>query len=107
VIYATQETSVESTIDEMDTFEVPEDEDASIIDKITGLVTNAVDEAVNQATDMVTDLIESLAIMLTVSCLIPILVFVLLIWMIKMIFTNASAHIDEETIKKICEYMKK
>jgi hypothetical protein len=107
VIYATQETSVESTIDEMDTFEVPEDEDASIIDKITGLVTNAVDDAVDRATDMVTDLIESLAIMLTISCLIPILVFVLLIWMIKMIFSNASTHIDEDTIRRICENIKK
>jgi hypothetical protein len=107
VVYATQETNVESTIDEMDTFEVPEDEDASIIDKITGLVTNAVDDAVERATDMVTDVIESLAIMLTISCLIPILVFVLLIWMLKMIFTNASAHIDEDTIRRICESIKK
>jgi hypothetical protein len=105
VIYATQETGVESTIDEMDNYEVPEDEDTSIIDKITGIVTNAVDDAVDRATDMVTDLIESLAIMLTISCLIPILVFVLLIWMIKMIFTNASIHIDEDTIKRIRSHM--
>jgi hypothetical protein len=106
VVYATQETDVESTIDEMDNFEVPEDEDANIIDKITGLVTNAVDFAVDRATDIVTDLIGSLAIMLTISCLIPILVFVLLIWLLKMIFTNTSVHIDADTIRKIGEHWK-
>jgi hypothetical protein len=95
LIYETQQTSIENTIDEMDSFEVSEDtdEDESIIDKLTGLVTNAVDSTVDDATSMVTDLIESLAVMLAISCLIPILVFVLIIWMLKMIFSTPSIHL--------------
>jgi hypothetical protein len=101
IIYETQENSIDTTIDKMDSFEVPEDDDESILDKITGLVTNAVDIAIDSATSLLTDLIESLAVMLTISCLIPILVFVVIIWIIKMLFNSASGHIDEDTIKKI------
>jgi hypothetical protein len=101
IIYETQENSIDTTIDKMDSFEVPEDDDESILDKITGLVTNAVDIAIDSATSLLTDLIESLAVMLTISCLIPILVFVVIIWIIKMLFNSASGYIDEDTIKKI------
>jgi hypothetical protein len=103
VIYETQENSVNATIDEMDNYEVPEDEDEGILDKITGLVTSAVDKAVDDATNLLTELIESLAVMLTISCLIPILVFVVIIWMIKTLFNSTSGRIDEEAIKKIIE----
>jgi competence protein ComGC len=101
VINETQENSIDTIIDEMDSFEVPEDENESILDKITGLVTSAVDKAVNDATSLLTELIESLAVMLTISCLIPILVFVVIIWLIKMLFNSTSGHIDEDTLKKI------
>jgi hypothetical protein len=107
IIYETHEISVESTIDEMDNFEVPEDEDESILDKITGLVTSAVDNAIDRATSLVTDLIESLAVMLTISCLIPILVFVLMVWLIKTIFNIPPMRIDGDPIQKIGHHLPK
>jgi hypothetical protein len=101
IIYQTQETTVDSTIEDMDNFEVETDESESILDKVTGLVTNAVDSSIDKATSLVTDLIESLAIMLTISCIIPLLVFVFFAWMIKMVFNSAAVHIDYGAIKKI------
>jgi cellobiose-specific phosphotransferase system component IIC len=104
IIYETQANSVNATIDEMDNYEIPEDEDEGILDKITGLVTSAVDKAVDDATSLLSDLIESLAVMLTISCLIPILVFVVIIWMIKTLFNSGiSGHLNEDIIKKISE----
>jgi hypothetical protein len=97
VIYQTQETSINSTIEEMNSLDSAADESGSILDKIKETANNAK----NLLSGMVTDLIESLAVMLTITCLIPVLVFLFFVWLIKMVFNSMAIHMDDEAVRRI------
>jgi predicted PurR-regulated permease PerM len=97
VIYQTQETSINSTIEEMNSLDSAEEESGSILDKIKETANNAK----NLLSGMVTDLIESLAVMLTITCLIPVLVFLFFVWLIKMVFNSMAIHMDDEAVRRI------
>jgi predicted PurR-regulated permease PerM len=97
VIYQTQETSINSTIEEMNSLDSSADESGSILDKIKETANNAK----NLLSGMVTDLIESLAVMLTITCLIPVLVFLFFVWLIKMVFHSMTIHMDDEAVRRI------
>jgi predicted PurR-regulated permease PerM len=97
VIYQTQETSINSTIEEMNSLDSSADESGSILDTIKETANNAK----NLLSGMVTDLIESLAVMLTITCLIPVLVFLFFVWLIKMVFNSMAIHMDDEAVRRI------
>jgi hypothetical protein len=97
IIYQTQETSINSTIEEMNSLDSAADESGSILDKIKETASNAK----SLLSGLITDLIESLAVMLTITCLIPVLVFLFFAWLIKMVFISLATHIDEEAVRRI------
>jgi hypothetical protein len=97
IIYQTQETSINSTIEEMNSLDSSEDGSGSILDKIKETASNAK----SLLSGLITDLIESLAVMLTITCLIPVLVFLFFVWLIKMVFNSLAIHIDEEAVRRI------
>ena len=45
-------------------------------------------------------MLESLAVMIVTACVIPVLVFVLLVWIVKTIFSSTAFNIDKLVIKQ-------
>ena len=81
-IYQTQEDTVSQTIEEYNNLDVSGDSDSGIIGEITTITTNTIDKVTN----FISDLTESLAVMIVTACIVPVLVFVLLVWIMKVMF---------------------
>ena len=81
-IYQTQEDTVAQTIEEYNNLDISGDSDSGIIGEITTITTNTIDKV----TDFISDLTESLAVMIVTACIVPVLVFVLLVWIMKVMF---------------------
>ncbi len=81
-IYQTQEDTVAQTIEEYNNLDISGDSDSGIIGEITTITTNTIDKVTN----FISDLTESLAVMIVTACIVPVLVFVLLVWIMKVMF---------------------
>ena len=81
-IYQTQEDTVAQTIEEYNNLDIAGDSDSGIIGEITTITTNTIDKVTN----FISDLTESLAVMIVTACIVPVLVFVLLVWIMKVMF---------------------
>jgi hypothetical protein len=81
-IYQTQEDTVAQTIEEYNNLDISGDSDSGIIGDITTITTNTIDKV----TTFISDLTESLAVMIVTACIVPVLVFVLLVWIMKVMF---------------------
>ncbi|WP_026519582.1 hypothetical protein [Butyrivibrio sp. FCS006] len=81
-IYQTQEDTVAQTIEEYNNLDISGDSDSGIIGEITTITTNTIDKVTN----FISDLTESLAVMIVTACIVPVLVFVLLVWIMKIMF---------------------
>lgn len=81
-IYQTQEDTVAQTIEEYNNLDISGDSDSGIIGEITTITTNTIDKVTN----FISDLTESLAVMIVTTCIVPVLVFVLLVWIMKVMF---------------------
>ncbi len=81
-IYQTQEDTVAPTIEEYKNLDISGDSDSGIIGEITTITTNTIDKVTN----FISDLTESLAVMIVTACIVPVLVFVLLVWIMKVMF---------------------
>ena len=86
-IYQTQEDTVAQTIEEYNNLDISGDSDSGIIGEITTITTNTIDKVTN----FISDLTESLAVMIVTACIVPVLVFVLLVWMMKVMFSTGGS----------------
>ncbi len=103
MIYETQESNVESTIEEYNGLDIEGDADSGLFSEFTTITT----ETVDKITDFVSSLLESLAVMIVVSCIVPLLVFVFLVWLIKTIFASNVLSLDADSIKQLTQKDKK
>ena len=85
-IYQTQEDTVAQTIEEYNNLDISGDSDSGIIGEITTITTNTIDKVTN----FISDLTESLAVMIVTACIVPVLVFVLLVWIMKVMFASGG-----------------
>ena len=98
-VYQTQAAKVEATIDEYDNLEIEGDSDSGIFSDFTTITTETIDRVSN----FLKNLLESLAVMIVTACIIPILVFVLLVWLLKTLFTSNTLSIDPQTFTNMAE----
>ena len=95
-VYQTQSAKVEASITEYDNLDIEGDSDSGILSDLTTITTETIDRVSN----FLKDLLEALAVMIVTACVIPVLVFVLLVWIVKTIFSSTSLNIDKLIIKQ-------
>ena len=95
-VYQTQSAKIEASITEYDNLDIEGDSDSGILSDLTTITTETIDRVSN----FLKDLLEALAVMIVTACVIPVLVFVLLVWIVKTIFSSTSLNIDKLIIKQ-------
>ncbi|MBO4458860.1 MAG: hypothetical protein J5802_14235 [Butyrivibrio sp.] len=101
-VYQTQAAKVESTIQEYDELEIEGDSDSNIFSDFTTITT----ETIERLSNFLKNLLESLAVMIVTACIIPILVFVLLIWLLKTIFSSSTLTLDPQAFENLAGKIK-
>jgi len=97
-VYQTQAAKVEASVEEYNNLEIEgdSDSDSGFFSDLTTITTETIDKVSN----FLKNLLESLAVMLVTACIIPVLVFVLLVWIVKTIFSSNALNIDKLIIKQ-------
>ena len=103
LVYKTQAETVNTTIEEYNDLEIEGDSDSGFFSEFTTITT----ETIEKITNFLENLLESLAVMIVTACVIPILVFVILIWLVKTIFSSNVLTLDSGTIDAIIERIAK
>lgn len=97
IVYKTQETQIESTINEYNSLDLEEESDTGILGDLVTITTDTVDKV----TSFVSSLLESLAVMIVTACLIPLLVCLFLIWLVKTVFSSNVLSLDAGAIDSL------
>ena len=95
-VYQTQSAKIESTVQESDNLDIEGDSDTGILSDLTTITTGTIDKV----STFLRNMLESLAVMIVTACVIPVLVFVLLVWIVKTIFSSTAFNIDKLVIKQ-------
>lgn len=86
-IYNHYETSIESTLNEVDKITISETkDDATAVEKFKNWIENAAVTATEYVTKLLSDFVDALAVMLVTSCLIPMLIVLFFTWFMKILF---------------------
>ncbi|SFU58599.1 MULTISPECIES: hypothetical protein [Butyrivibrio] len=94
-VYQTQSAKVESTIEEYSDLNLEGESDSGLLSELSTITTDTIDKVSNFLKNM----LESLAVMIVTACVIPLLVFVLLVWIVKTVFSSSALNIDKLVIK--------
>ena len=89
-IYTTYENSIQDTIDDANEISIQQEE-SGFIKNLSAWILSSENGALDYVTNILNNFIEALAVMIVTSCLIPVLVFLLFIWIIKLIGNGFSA----------------
>ena len=95
-VYQTQSAKIESTVQESDNLDIEGDSDTGILSDLTTITTGTIDKV----STFLRNMLESLAVMIVTACVIPVLVFVLLVWIVKTIFSSTAFNIDKLVINQ-------
>jgi len=90
MVYETQASKINETVNEYNELEIEGDSDSGLLNEISEITTGTIDKI----TSFMDKLLESLAVMIVTSCLIPLLVLIVLIWLIKTIFSTNLPVMD-------------
>ena len=102
MVYQTQASKVNETIEEYNSLEIEGDSDSGLFNEFTLITT----ETIDRITSFIDNLMESLAVMIVTSCVIPLLVFVFLIWLVKTIFSANILTIDSSALDALTDKLR-
>ena len=103
MVYQTQAEKVNAAVEEYNELDIEGEAQDGIFDKIT----NIAGETLDKVTAFLSSLLESLAVMIVTACIIPLLVFVLLVWLVKTVFSSNVLSFDAGTIESLKDILKK
>lgn len=102
MVYQTQATKVNDTIEEYNNLEIEGDSDSGLFNEFSSITT----ETVERVTSFIDNMMESLAVMIVTCCVIPILVFAFLVWLVKTVFSANVLTLDTSSIEAITDKLK-
>lgn len=102
MVYQTQASQVNETIEEYNDLEIEGDADSGLFNEFTSITT----ETIDKITSFIDNLMESLAVMIVTSCLIPLLVFAFLVWLVKTIFSSNILTLDTSALDALTDKLR-
>lgn len=96
MVYETQAAKINDTVEEYNALEIEGDSDSGLLNEITEITTGTVDKI----TSFIGKMLESLAVMIVTACLIPLLVFVVLVWLVKTVFSSEIPFADLSALRR-------
>lgn len=102
LVYRTQETKVENTIEAYDGLELEGEAGGGFLNEITSITTDTID----RITSFLDNLLESLAVMIVTSCVIPLLVLLFLIWLVRVIFSANVLVLDPASVRAVADSLR-
>lgn len=97
MVYRTQESKVNDTIEQYNDLEIDGDSDTGLIGELSSITSGTIDKI----TSFMDNMLESLAVMIVTACVIPLLVFAFLIWLVRVIFSANVLVMDAKTLDAI------
>ena len=94
MVYQTQAERVNAAVEEYNNLDIEENEGGGILGELASISNSTIEKV----TTFISDLMESLAVMIVTACIIPILVLVVLIWIVKTLFTSNVLALDKDTL---------
>ena len=94
LVYQTQAAKVDTAVEEYNDLEIGDETQGGLLNELTTITSGTVDKI----TSFLESLLESLAVMIVTACIIPILVFVILVWLVKTIFSANVLTLDARAI---------
>ncbi len=102
LVYQTQSAKVDSAVEEYNDLDLGADSEGGFLNEMTSITSSTVDKI----TSFLEKLLESLAVMIVTACVIPILVFVILVWLVKTIFSANVLTLDAGTMNTLVEKLR-
>ena len=102
LVYQTQAMKVDTAGEEYNDLELGEESEGGFLNEVTTIKSSTV----KKITSFLESLMESLAVMIVTACVIPILVFVILVWLVRTIFSSNVLTIDTGTVTAMIEKMR-
>lgn len=102
LVYQTQAMKVDTAVEEYNDLELGEESEGGFLNEVTTIKSSTV----KKITSFLESLMESLAVMIVTACVIPILVFVILVWLVRTIFSSNVLTIDTGTVTAMIEKMR-
>ncbi len=97
MVYQTQAQKVNNAVEVYNELDIEGEAQDGFFDKIT----NIAGETLDKVTQFLSSLLESLAVMLVTACIIPLLVFVLLVWLVKTVFSSNVLTLDVSALEAL------
>ena len=102
LVYQTQAMKVDTAVEEYNDLELGEESEGGFLNEVTTIKSSTV----KKITSFLESLMESLAVMIVTACVIPILVFVILVWLVRTIFSSNVLTIDTGTVTAMIEKLR-